>query len=290
MSNVFKYVDLSGVELRSPQVVMVLKPWIDVGRVGTRVIRFLKDALGAEELATMRSPSTFYDYTIYRPRTYFSDGKRVFRQPQTRLYYVKRPEQTHDLILMEMLEPHINSEEFIEAIIELSDRFQISEYTMIGGMYDMVPHTRPLVVSSITNNSSLLESLMDLQVRESDYEGPTSITMLIQQELRDRRITTNTFVVHLPQYLEIDEDYNGQARIMEILCVLYDLPKKNVDKQQGEDQYLEAAAYIQSSEDITNLVDMLEQSYDSTYLETQDSLTELSPDIEEFLKDIGGTL
>ena len=51
--------------------------------------------------------------------------------------------------------------EFIEAIIELSDRFQISEYTMIGGMYDMVPHTRPLVVSSITNNSSLLESLMD---------------------------------------------------------------------------------------------------------------------------------
>jgi len=35
---------------------------------------------------------------------------------------------------------------------------------------------------------------------------------------------------------------------------------------------------------------MLEQSYDSTYVETQDSLTELSPDIEEFLKDIGGTL
>ena len=103
-------------------------------------------------------------------------------------------------------------------------------------------------------------------------------------------ITTNTFVVHLPQYLEIDVDFSGQARIMEILCALYDFPLKYVDKQQGETQYIEAAAFIQNSEDITNLVDMLEQSYDSTYLEIEDSLTELSPDIEEFLKDIGGTL
>ncbi|MFL2644200.1 MAG: PAC2 family protein [Dehalococcoidia bacterium] len=290
MSDVFKYVDLSEVELRSPKVVMVLKPWIDVGRVGTKVIRFLRDALGAEILGTMINPSAFYDYTIYRPRTYFLDGKRIFRQPQTRLYYAKRPEKEHDLILMEMLEPHINSEEFIDAITELADKFDISEYTMIGGMYDMVPHTRPLVVSSITNNPDLLDSLNEFQVRESDYEGPTSITMLIQQILRDRNITTNTFVVHLPQYLEIDVDFSGQARIMEILCALYDFPLKYVDKQQGETQYIEAAAFIQNSEDITNLVDMLEQSYDSTYLEIEDSLTELSPDIEEFLKDIGGTL
>lgn len=290
MSDVFKYVDLSEVKLRSPRVIMVLKPWIDVGRVGTRVIRFLKDALGAEDLATMINPSKFYDYTIYRPRTYFSDGKRKFRQPQTRLSYVIRPEDDHDLIMMEMLEPHINSEDFINAVIELADKFNVSEYTMIGGMYDMVPHTRPLVVSSITSDPTLLDTLLELQVRESDYEGPTSITMMIQQEMRDRGITTSTFVVHLPQYLEIDEDYNGQARLMEILCTLYDFPTKYFDKQQGQDQYLEAASYIQSSEDITNLVEMLEQSYDTTYVDDEESLSELSPDIEKFLKDIGGTL
>ncbi len=290
MNKVFEYADALDLNLRSPKIIMVLKPWIDVGRVGTRVIRFLKDALDAQELATMVNPSSFYDYTIYRPRTYFSRGKRIFRQPQTRLYYARRPDEANDLILMEMLEPHINSEDFIDSILELANKFNISEYTMIGGMYDMVPHTRPLVVTSITSNPNLIDSLQEFDVRESDYDGPTSITLMIQQNLRDKGIPTNTFVVHLPQYLEIEEDYSGQARIMEILCALYNFPEKYFDKQQGDDQYLEAAAYIQNAEDITNLVDMLEQSYDSTYTNKNDVLTELSPDIEDFLKDIGGTL
>jgi hypothetical protein len=76
MSQVFKYEDLDDYNLNKPDVLMVLKPWIDVGRVGTRVLRHLKKELEANNLTSMNNPGVFYDYTIYRPRTYFENQKQ----------------------------------------------------------------------------------------------------------------------------------------------------------------------------------------------------------------------
>ncbi|HCG90770.1 MAG TPA: hypothetical protein DEZ08_02885 [Dehalococcoidia bacterium] len=290
MSQVFKYEDLEDYNLNKPDVLMVLKPWIDVGRVGTRVLRHLKKELEANNLTSMNNPGVFYDYTIYRPRTYFENSKRIFRKPETRMSLIKRPGHTNDLILMELLEPHSNSEELIDAILDMAKRYDIASYTMIGGMYDMVPHTRPLVVSSIVSNKNMLDDLKEFNVRESDYEGPTSITLLVQEKLREKGIDTRTFVVHLPQYLEINEDFSGQARLMEIICKLYNLPTDLVEKQKGIDQYADSELYFNDYDEIDNLIEMLEQNYDKTYGYNETVSAELSPDIEQFLKDMGESL
>ena len=34
-----------------------------------------------------------------------------------------------------------------------------------------------------------------------------------------------SFMVHLPHYLSLEEDYAGAARLMEVLCALYDFPR-----------------------------------------------------------------
>ena len=49
-------------------------------------------------------------------------------------------------------------------------------------------------------------------VRPSDYEGPTTITYLISQSAEKMGMETRIFVVHLPQYYQVEEDFTGTAR------------------------------------------------------------------------------
>ena len=61
--------------------------------------------------------------------------------------------------------------------------FGVKRYSMIGAMYDMVPHTRPLLVSGGTVGPANEEEYKLVGGRPSDYEGPTTITYLISNKL-----------------------------------------------------------------------------------------------------------
>ena len=45
------------------------------------------------------------------------------------------------------MEPHNNSEEYCESIVDLLKTLKVKEYCRIGGFYDAVPHSRPLIVT-----------------------------------------------------------------------------------------------------------------------------------------------
>ena len=70
-------------ELHEPHVIAVLRPWINVGRVGTLALSRLEQHFGAKDLGQLARPGAFYDFTRYRPRTRFVNGKRVLNIPNT---------------------------------------------------------------------------------------------------------------------------------------------------------------------------------------------------------------
>ena len=71
-------------------------------------------------------------------------------------------------------------------------------------MYDMVPHTRPLLVSGGTLDPSNEAEYRSVRVRPSDYEGPTTITHRISEHADAQGMDTRIFVVHLPQYFQVE--------------------------------------------------------------------------------------
>ena len=146
-------------------------------------------------------------------------------------------EEGPDLIFMHMREPHAYGEDFTDSILEVLTSLGVKRYSLVGSMYDMVPHTRPLLVSGGARHPENEEEYQSVRVRPSDYQGPTSITYLINQQAESLGIETRTLVVHLPQYFQVDEDYTGTARLMEILCRLYHLPNRLMDRQRGKQQY-----------------------------------------------------
>ena len=50
-------------ELRDPHVFAMVRPWVDVGSVGTLTLNRLERYLGSKELGKLHRPGVFFDFT-----------------------------------------------------------------------------------------------------------------------------------------------------------------------------------------------------------------------------------
>ena len=281
-------------ELKDPHVLAVLRPWIDVGSVGSLSLRRIERYLGAKEVGRLVRPGRYYDFTRYRPKSVLRQGKREYTIPSTTVKVAVR-ETGPDLITLHLLEPHAYGEDLTDSVIEMLQKLGVKRYSMIGAMYDMVPHTRPLLVSGGTVDASNEEEYRMVEVRPSDYEGPTTITHLIFQYAESVNMETRIFVVHLPQYFQVEEDFTGTSRLTGILCRIYGLPSRLEDRERGIQQYESLQNIVSDTSEVSRLLSRLEERYDRENRPSstgEDPITPLSPQIEEFLQglDFSGDL
>ena len=276
-------------ELKDPHVLAVLRPWIDVGNVGTLSMRRLERHLESKEIGRLVKPGRYYDFTRYRPKSILKQGVRKYNIPSTTISTSVR-EHGPDLITLHLLEPHLYGEDYTDSVIEVLKYFGVKRYSMIGAMYDMVPHTRKLLVSGGTVDAKNEEEYKLVGVRPSDYEGPTTITYLISDTLEEMDIETRIFVVHLPQYFQVEEDFTGTARLMEILCTLYGLPSRLADPERGRQQYASLQNIVSDTSEVAGLLERLEERYDRENAEGGASSSPLSPMVEEFLQGLGSKI
>ena len=272
--------------LKDPHVLAVVRPWIDVGNVGTLTMRRLERHLESKEIGRLVKPGRYYDFTRYRPKSVLKQGVREYSIPSTTISAAVR-EHGPDLITLHMLEPHLYGEDYTDSLIELLKYLGVKRYSMIGAMYDMVPHTRQLLVSGGILDSHNEAEYKLVGVRPSDYEGPTTITYLVSNALDAADIETRIFVVHLPQYFQVEEDFTGTARLMTIMCTLYGLPIRLADSERGRQQYTSLQNIVTDTSEVAGLLERLEERYDRENNPDSEPTSDLSPMVEEFLQGLG---
>lgn len=269
-------------ELKEPRALVTLRPWLDAGRVGREALGRLEKYCHAQEFGRLARPGNFYDFTRYRPSVKNVGAKRRVTIPNTTVLYAIR-EQAPDLLFFHLLEPQLFGEEYVESTLEVLKRFDVKEYTQIGGVSDLVPHSRPLLVTGLVPE----EVGGRYNIEPSRYEGPTSITYLIHQEASKLGIETMTFLVRLPHYAQLDEDHAGVARLLEVLCQMYDFPPSLIDTAQGERQYQQVDAAVARNPQARALVQQLEASYDARVRETrEEDPSDLAPEVKSFLREM----
>ena len=279
-------------QLDKPIVVAMLKPWIDVGRVGTLTLSKIEQSVDAKELGRLDRPGMFFDFTRYRPRIKITDGIRTFITPNSEIKYGKDDPSGQDYIFLHLREPHSMSEDYIDSIISVVEYFSVSEYYRVGGMYDTVPHSRPLLVTG-TLNPQKTELVGDLISSGSpSYQGPTSIVNLVAESLEQSNIACSSLMVHLPQYAQLQEDHMGSSTLLNILCTLCDLPKALCDSTRGDQQYQEIGRAVKLNPELQKLISLFEAYHDRILAaqETPSGDFSLSPEIEEFLKSVSERL
>ncbi len=277
-------------QLNSPIALAVNRPWTDVSSVGSMSLSALEQYYGAKELARLKTPGYFFDFTRYRPTSIFRDNRRDFIIPNALMYYAKR-NKGNDLIFLHLLEPHMAGEIYVRSITRLLEHFGVQRYCTVGGMYDLVPHTRPLVITGSAVGAKAEEDIkkIDIQTR-GRYQGPTSILSMISRDAADKGMETMTFLIHLPQYVQLEEDHMGKAKLLEALSTTLDLPKDIADSTEGEKQYQEISKSVEDNQQVKALVKQFEQQYDAVHPKKAVDQPppaagpKLSSEVEEFLK------
>lgn len=283
-------------ELRRPVAIAMLRPWIDVGRVGTLSLNIIQRHLGAREIGRLAEPGKFFDFTRYRPRMRIVDGERVFTTPNTIIHYARDESVDRDYLFLHIREPHAYGEDYCRAIFAALSHFGVREYCRVGGMYDSVPHTRPLLVTGSMSDEQAAKAAGLVSQRQSTYQGPTSIVNMVAELVTAHDIPTSSLMAHLPQYMQLDEDHMGCARIVEILSAMFDLPRSLAPRQRGIRQYEDVNKAVESNPEVRTLIGRLESYYDrvladaslSEMEDDEDDSPNLAPGVEQFLREVTG--
>ena len=276
------------VELDSPHAIVMLRPWIDVGCVGDLTLCWLEDHFGAKDFAKLANPGDYFDFTRYRPMVSLVEDRRELELPNSTVKYAKRDGQ-EDLLFVHLLEPHISGDIYVESVYKFLKTLKVKRYCLVGSMYDVVPHTRELLVTGSASEEELQDQLVGLNAKSSNYEGPTTILYRLFERARKAKIETLNLMVHLPQYTQLEEDYSGELRLLEIISQIYNFTD-SLDELRGiaEKQYLEVSDIVAADSRLQSLLARLEERYDLDAEESklEKSKSELSPEVERFLREV----
>jgi hypothetical protein len=279
-------------ELKEPLAFASLKPWIDVNGVGTMVLKGLEARLGAMELGVLSKPGSFYDFTRYRPTIRIDGGIRDLSVPTTSIHYARR-EEGSDIILLRLLEPHASSELYVDSVLKLLKAFGVKKYILLGSMHDMVPHTRPVLLSGYGMGRGAREDVKKVGAVPIVHHGPSSIVNLISKKAAGAGIDVISFIASLPQYVVLEEDHLGKVRLLEVLNVLYDIPLDKEDFDSALEQRKMIDERVDDTSAIKALLPELERMYDTRIQAAQaEGAPQLTSEMEEIFwslmgKDIG---
>ena len=272
--------------LKNPQAVVVLRPWTDAGNSATLAMSWLESLFSAKQLGKISRPGMYFDFTRYRPMARYLAGSREIIVPNTIVTYAQQ-DSRQDFVFINMLEPNMFAEHYIQSVLKLLKILGIRRYCLLGSMYDMVPHTRPLIVTGGATGENAAEELKHAGVSSSSYEGPTTICSLITQEAGKMGIETVSMMVRLPQYTQLEKDYTGQVRLLEVLHGLYGIPIDEEIQRRARQQVKDIDIEVNRSHKLKEVVNHLETYYDAqSVTQHKEETPLLSPEVENFLKEM----
>ena len=273
-------------QLHEPHAIAMLRPWMDAGNVGALALLELEAQFSARQVASLARPGTFYDLSRYRPTVYLRDGVRQLSVPNT-VVTVATPASGPDFVIVKMLEPHMFAEQYVESVLALLRKLDVRRYLWVGSMYDMVPHTRPLLVSGGATGVGTEAEAHRLGILPTDYQGPSTMTFQVVQRAPLMGIESMWCIVHLPQYVQVEEDYAGKVRLMQVLRSLYGASVDEADVQRALEQNETMNHVAADNPGLAEVVAQFESRYDARMHGRQMSMPPLSPSVLRFLNELG---
>ncbi len=238
--------------------------WMDGGSVSTDTIRYLRDKLKAKKFAEI-DPKEFYIFNLpgtmeqvaqFRPYTKIRDGFLVdFAYPKNEFFASEKGQ----VILFSGKEPNLRWDEYANCILKLGEKFGVRRMYFVGSVAGPTPHTREPRISCSVSSRELKAKLKAYDVRFTNYEGPASITTLLNKLSKEKGMETTNFVAEIPIYVQTNNPKAIEAitrRLVRLLDVDIDLGElatmssefeKNMDKAVAK--YPELAKEIRKLED-----------------------------------------
>jgi proteasome assembly chaperone (PAC2) family protein len=244
--------------LRAPALICAFKGWNDAGDAASAALQFVGASLGATRFAQL-DPEEFYDFQATRPQIALTDGRtREITWPTIEIYEARVPRAPRDLVLLGGPEPSMRWRTFCRAVVELAEALGVQMVVTLGALLADVPHTRPVHVTGLSSDESLIDRL---GVVSGNYEGPTGITGVLHGACGEAGMPSASLWASVPHYVAAAP--NPKAALA-LVRKLESLVGVSVDAEELErsavDYERQVSLAVQSDPDVQAFVERLERA------------------------------
>ena len=185
----------------------------DVGKLGLKVIDFLKEKLAGREIAEIK------------PLGFFSFGGVRFKEdlvqvPESKFWICEK----NNLLLFKSDEPEFGHYKFLNALLNFAERhLQVKELYTLNGTISLAPHTNPRRVLTVFNQPEIKNRLKNYELEDMTWEGPPAISSYLLWVARRRGISGVSLWPEIPFYLAPREDPQAIKITLSFLNRRFDL-------------------------------------------------------------------
>jgi len=271
-------------DLKNVHAFAIIPDWLNYGGSAGLALKALEKQVDAELLARLPKPGEFFDFTRYRPQISIRENDVSLEVPNAVISFGKS--QVNDFLFLHLPEPHAQAEDYVESVVELLKHFEVKRYSTLGSFAEMVPPTRPLLVTGRASNQRLQNAIEAASVFQESYQGPTSILRLIAKQAEEAGLETLNLNVHLQSFFQINDDHRGEVRLLEVIKELYGIPVPQADIDEAAKEAMQIATmsekFLKEHPQLRPILTQLENNYDARV--SKGEQTKLSPEIEQFLQ------
>jgi len=275
--------------LRAPAIVCAFKGWNDAGDAASTALQFVGTALGATRFASI-DPEEFYDFQSTRPQVRVDgQGVREITWPAVEVYEARVPRAPRDLVLIVGHEPSYRWRTFCQLVVDLAEALGAQLVVSLGALLADVAHTRPISVTGIASDRSLVERL---DVLSSSYEGPTGIVGVLQAQCGKAGLPAASLWAAVPHYIASAPNPKAALALVRKLEGLVGVTVDASELEQATIDYeRQVNLAVQSDPDVQAFVERLERAADEEEqpLDPRDlpSGDRIASEFQRFLKQRG---
>ena len=183
--------------LAEPVMLAAFEGWNDAGEAASSAVDHLWEVWGAEQVAEL-DPEEYHDFQVNRPHVGVDEnGRRSITWPTTKIAVATAPSGRR-VVLVHGIEPSMRWRSYTEELFEHARRLGVRTVVTLGALLADVPHTRPIPVTSTTDDEDLIHRL-DLE--RSTYEGPTGIVGVLTEAAVGMGLPALSLWAAVPHYV-----------------------------------------------------------------------------------------
>lgn len=212
------------------------RQWADAGAVSSGLPVYLIEKYQGKLVAQI-NPHGYYLFQIpgthdlIRPVIHFHNGfPQSLEVPENHFFLINRG--TTSILVFIGDEPHLNVEEYVQAILKVAKLFGVQKMIGLGGVYGEFPYDKERDISGSYSLQEMHQEVEDLSLRLTNYHGGVSIGSYLCKRAGDEHIPYIGMYAMVPYYdlspllnieqtLRIENDYMAWLGILRRVNYLF---------------------------------------------------------------------
>jgi proteasome assembly chaperone (PAC2) family protein len=276
--------------LRAPVMVCAFKGWNDAGEAASAAVSFIRESFDAEDVASI-DPEEFFDFTAVRPTVRLTEGlTREIDWPSATVSAAAVPGAEGDLVTVQATEPSLRWRRYTENILATARELNVRMVITLGALLADVPHSRPVAITGLASEPSLVRKLGFQNTR---YEGPTGIVGVLHHACASAGLASASLWASVPHYVAAAPNPKVALALVRafegVAGVVVDAGEL---ENAAEDYERQVSAAVASDPEVKAFVERLETAMDEVEAdepseESLPSADSIARDFQRFLRQRG---